>query len=689
MLQWRAMQADVANAVESLFSPRSLAIVGASATPGKWGHLLARGALAGAHRRDVHLVNRGGGEILGRPAFADVRDLPSPPELVVVTVPPAAFAEAVDGALEAGARAIVGITAGLGESGGAAQERESALVERVRAAGAVLLGPNCLGVLDSGAELELAPWIDFPPGEIGLIAQSGNVALELGLLAAREGAGLSRFASLGNQADLTAADLIANLARHEPTRVIALYVEDFRDGRAFASAAEAAVAAGKPVVLLAAGLSEAGERAARSHTGALASGSRAVDAACRAAGIVRVSTPRKLVDAAVTLVGGNRARGRRVAVFGDGGGHGVVAADAASALGLELPALSEPVRSQLASALPATAATANPVDFAGGETDFGRFERATGILLESGEVDALLLTGYFGGYGGELAEIADREVETAIAIAEAARDGGCPLVVHSLYPDSPAAHALRAHGALVFLEVERAVRALGWLARDLAPSGVPALPVPEELDSAGEDYFAGRALVARAGVTLAEARPVASAAELRAAAEELGFPLVLKSLAHGHKSDAGGVVLGITDEAELETAYAALAERLGPRCSLERMAQGELELIVGTRRDPRFGPLLLVGLGGIHAEALDDVAVALAPVDADAAEALLRTLRSAALFDGARGRPPVDIGSAARAAALLSDLAARTPWIQELEINPLLVGREGAVALDARVVVAD
>jgi hypothetical protein len=190
-------------------------------------------------------------------------------------------------------------------------------------------------------------------------------------------------------------------------------------------------------------------------------------------------------------------------------------------------------------------------------------------------------------------------------------------------------------------------------------------------------------------VLLAEARPVASETELVAAADELGYPLVLKSLAHGHKSDAGGVVLGIGSRFELEAAYASLAERLGPRCSLERMESGDVELIVGTRRDPRFGPLLLVGLGGVYAEVLHDVAVALAPVDVDGAETLLRSLRCAPLLDGARGRPAVDLRAVARAAAALSRLAASTPQILELEVNPLLVNRDGAVAVDARVVLAD
>ncbi len=214
-----------------LFAPRSVAVVGASADPSKWGNVLARGALRGAHRRAVYLVNRAGGEILGTRAVPSLGDVPEAPELVVLSVPAAGFEAAVDDALAAGAKAIVGISAGLGELDEAGKEVEAAVTERVRAAGAVLLGPNCLGVFDADAELDLG-WSALPAGEIALISQSGNLALELARLAAASGLGFSRFVSLGNQADLVAADLLDELAAHERTRVIALYLEDFRDGRA-------------------------------------------------------------------------------------------------------------------------------------------------------------------------------------------------------------------------------------------------------------------------------------------------------------------------------------------------------------------------------------------------------------------------------------------------------------------------
>jgi acyl-CoA synthetase (NDP forming) len=677
----------VTRSLESLFDPRTVAVVGASADPGKWGHLLARGALAGEHRRTVYLVNRRGGEILGRRVFATLRELPTQPELVVVSVPPAQYEDVVDAALEVGARAIVGITSGLGESGGEAQAREEAIAKRVRAAGAALLGPNCLGVFDGQAELRLAPWLEFPTGSLGLIAQSGNLALELGLLAQREGLGVSRFASLGNQADVEPADLLANLASHEPTSLIALYVEDFRDGRSFARAAQAAVGRGKPVVLLAGGTSPASARAARSHTGALVSDLAAVDAACRAAGVMRVSTPQQLVDVAKALLVGRRSRGRRLAVFGDGGGHGVIAADVAVAAGLDVPVLSERARSELAAVLPAGSTTTNPIDFAGGEQDLSRFERVTRVLVDSGEVDAVLLTGYFGGYGGEVAELAVMEVDTAVTLARTAAAADRTVVVHTLYPDSAAAEALRGEGVLVYREVERAAAALAALApADDGPCvPMPTLPAAVRV-STGNGYISARDLVAEAGVPLPEARLVRTLEEAQAAAVALGYPLVLKTLAREHKSDSGGVVVGIDTLAALERAYETVA-RLGAECSLERHVPAEhgLELIVGVRRDPRFGPLLLVGFGGIYAELMRDTAIALAPVEPDQAERLLRSLRCAPIFDGARGRPPLDVRAAARTASALSRFAAARPQIQELEVNPLLVRPSGVVALDARV----
>jgi acyl-CoA synthetase (NDP forming) len=681
----------VARDLGALFDPRSVAVVGASNDPVKWGYGLAQGALRGAGRRSVFLVNKNGGTILGQPAHRSLGDLPAPAELVVVAVPEPAFEETVDAALAAGARAIVGVTAGLGEMGEAGQARERAVVERVRQAGAVLLGPNCLGVFDAAAELDIG-WSELPSGPIGLLSQSGNLALELALLAADYGLGFSRFASLGNQADLEVADLVGALAGHDPTRVVALYVEDFRDGRAFAAACHAAAGAGKPVVLLTAGRSDASARAARSHTGALASELAAVEAACRAAGIELVQTPRELVDLAQALLARDLPQGRRLGVFGDGGGHGVIAADLGSTAGFEVPALGNRLAGELAAVLGPTAVTRNPVDLAGGgEKDFASFERVARLLLSSGEVDAAILTGYFGGYAEYGPAYEAREREVARGMARAAAESGRPLLAQTMYPRGPAAAALRDDGVPVYGDIGAAIGNLARLASraERRPLGVPALPAPAQPVTGAAGYFEARALLAAEGLSFVEARRVGTRAETLAAAGELGYPVVLKALGLLHKSDAGGVAVGIATEEELEQLFADIATRLSPPSySIERTAPvaSGVELLVGCRRDARFGPVALAGLGGVHAEVLRDVAVALAPIGSAQAEELLRSLRGAPLLLGVRGRPALALDQAAEALAAVSRVAAAHAEIAEIEVNPLLVTVDGAVGLDARIV---
>jgi acyl-CoA synthetase (NDP forming) len=676
------MSAGSSRDLRALFEPRSVAVVGASNDPSKWGEWLARGALLGAHRRSVFLINRAGGTVLGQEAYRSLEELPEPPELVVLAVPASAFEETVEGSLAAGARAIVAITAGLGESSTDGSRREQAVVERVRTAGAVLVGPNCMGLYDAQAELDLAS-SDFVPGELGLISQSGNLAIEVGLLGKELGLGISRFVSIGNQADLEAAELVEELAAHEPTRVIGVYLEDFRDGRRFA---RAAADAGKPVVLLAGGTSEVGLRAARSHTGALVSESAAIDAACRAAGIVRVSTPRELVEVAQLLLAPDPPLGRRVAIVTDGGGSAVVAADLASAAGLELPTLSAGLSSKLAAAMPPTATTSNPVDFAGaGEQDLSSYERVPRLLLESGEVDAVLLTGYLGGYSATSEELRGPETEAARGLARAARDSGRTALVQTMYSQEAPALALREAGVPVYRDTGAAISALSLVAAQPEPTGVPQLPAPAE-PWTGSGYMEARRHLAEGGLDFPRSLQASTAEEALAAASEVGYPVVLKALGVLHKSDAGGVALDLEDPDALTRAAVAMEPPEG--YSVEQMvaAPGSVELIAGCRWDQRLGPVLLLGLGGIFAEVLRDVAVALAPAEPATVERLLLDLRGSALLTGARGRPPLAVRAAAEAAAALSVLAASHPELAEIEVNPLLVTQSAAIALDARLV---
>ena len=674
--------------LDALFAPNAVAIVGASDDTRKYGNWIAVQALKGG--RPVHLVNRTRDTVLGRRTVPSIQAVGSSVDLAVIAVPAAGFEEAVDDALAAGAKAIVGISAGLGEAGADGLALERRITAKVRAAGARLLGPNCLGVLDHTTGLTLAS-NEFPVGNIGIISQSGNLALELCTLLVDHGLGVSRFASLGNQADLDAADLIESYAAHEGTAAIAVYCEDFRDGRRFARAAAAAAAAGKPVVLLTVGATEASVRNAKSHTGAMVSSSIVVDAACRAAGIEQVASPAQMAHLLQALVRSRVPAGARTAVFADGGGQASVASDSAAAQALDVIEFPAALQAAIAVELPPTAAVSNPVDVAGGgEQDIMCFSRVLDHLNSSDAVDATLMSGYFGGYGSYGPELAEREVEAAhrMAASTAAHEG--TVVVQTMNWESAAADALREGGIPVYRGIEEAAWALGRLARRHAvpATGVPDLPAPAT-PVTDTGYHPARRLLAVAGIPFVRAAEVATREELLSAASELHYPLVLKALGDEHKSDRGGVVLGIADAQALGDAWEDVQARLSPpSCSIEEMANlsGAVELLVGVRRDARFGPIVLVGLGGVFAEVLRDVRCALGPVTAPQARELLLSLRGAALLTGARGRAPVDLEAAAEVVAKLSELAAAHPEISEIECNPVAALPDRAIALDARIV---
>jgi acyl-CoA synthetase (NDP forming) len=686
--------ASAADRMEALFSPRTVAVVGASADPAKWGHIIARRALASSGGPRVLLVSHRSDEVLGVPTHRSAKSAAAahdlPVDLAVLCVPADGFVDSVADAVAAGARAIVAITAGLGEVGAEGARREAEAVSIARDAGAVLVGPNCLGVVDTTTGLHLAP-TELPAGDVAVLSQSGNLGLDLaGLLADRD-LGISRFVSVGNQADFGVVDFLHACVGHEGTRVVAVYTEDVVDGRGFLAAARALCEVGKPVVVLAPGRSEAAVRSAASHTGALTSSSRVVDAVCAAAGAHRVDNPTQLADLLVGLRAPRRMTGRRVAVLTDGGGHGAVAADALAVAGLDTPVLTGPVTTELESALWAQATVTNPVDLAGaGERDLASYARGVRVLLDCDDVDGVLLTGYFGGYAAWQADLAAPELAVARQIAEAVAAQPKPLVVHTIAPDSPASRVLRAAGVPVHRDVDRGCAVLAGLVETATTGLAVELPAPEPTVS-DTSYDAARALFAKSGVAFPVARSVTDAAGLESAlaSPALVFPVVLKATGRLHKSDGGGVVVGLADHGQVRAAYADLVARLAPPAvSVEAMADlaDGVELIVGAVQDPTFGPVVMVGLGGVLTEVLDDTACGLAPVSADAARTLLLSLRGAPVLLGARGRRPVDLDALARVVALVSGVAAAHPELVELELNPVLAGPDGAVALDARVV---
>ena len=685
-------QGSPIHALEAVFSPRTVAIVGASDDSAKWGHILARRALSSRGDRTVLLVNRRGGEVLGEPAYpsaeaaAAARDLRV--DLAVLCVPAEGFVTSVSDAVAAGARAIVGITAGLSEAGAEGARLEAEALAIARAAGAVLVGPNCLGVVDTTTGLQLAH-AELPTGDVAVLSQSGNLVLDLAGLLADRGLGVSRFVSLGNQADLGLVDFLHSCVHHERTRAVAVYIEDVVDGRAFVDAARALSDAGKPLVLLAPGRTEAAVRGAASHTGSLTTSSMVVDAACAAVGAIRVDHPTQMADLLAALRGSQRLSGRRAVVLTDGGGHGAVAADALVAAGLQTPVLTGALTTELETALWAQATVTNPVDLAGaGEQDPGRYARGVEVLLASDQVDGVLLTGYFGGYSADQSGLTEAELAAARQMAEAVTAHGKPLVVQTIYPDSPASRLLRGSGIPVHRDVDRACAVMAGLVEPVSAGLAEELPAsaPPVTDTS---YAAARALFAEVGIAFPASASVADAAGFEAALADLRFPVVLKAEGRLHKSEGGGVVLGVVGRDAARAAYDDLVARLAPPAvSVEEMANHDdgVELIVGSVRDPKFGAVVMVGLGGIFTEVLRDTACAIAPVSVGAARELLLSLLGAPVLLGARGRAPVALDALAEVVAHVSCLAAAHPELVELELNPVLASPAGVLALDARIV---
>ncbi|MDX6377030.1 MAG: hypothetical protein QOE98_1333, partial [Gaiellaceae bacterium] len=363
-----------------LFEPRSVALVGASNDRMKWGGWFALSLLGQAGHPPIHMVARRGGDVFGQRAVPSLLDLDEPPDLAILSIPAAAVEGAVADAARLGVKAVAVIAAGFGELGAEGLALQGRIVETAQAAGMLLLGPNCLGLLDTHAGLN-ATGGDQPTGAVSLVSQSGNLALEVGLLLTAERQGFARFVSVGNQADLTIPDMLWSLVDHEPTRVVACYVEDPKDGTEFVAAVRALAEAGKPPLVIKAGRTDVGARAAHSHTGSLAGSARVFAAALRDAGGIPVSSPGELVDRARALLGGARSRGRRVAVLADGGGHGVLAADLLTDAGFELAPLTAETAARVQPHLPLTQVS-NPVDLAGaGEADISTFAHITHALV--------------------------------------------------------------------------------------------------------------------------------------------------------------------------------------------------------------------------------------------------------------------------------------------------------------------
>ena len=671
--------------MEAFFDPGSVAVLGASNDPSKWGFWLSAGALTGAHRRRVHLINSRAASIQGRPTFAHLSELPEIPELLVISIPGPAVPAAVDEALAAGVRAFLIISARVPNA--------EDLAARIIAAGARLIGPNSLGLVDSAHELLLA-WGHFTPGSLAVVTQSGQLGTEIATLSARSGLGISRFASIGGQSDVRAAEILDSLVDDPDTAQVVIYLESFTGGHALVQAMQALRAAGKPTMILTTGSSTAGSRLAKSHTGSLTSAIDTVDAACRAAGAIRLSTPGEVVELAGFFASSWLPAARRIAIVSDSGGQGAIAADTAEGFGLSVEILDPATAEKAAAHLPESAGVDNPLDLDGaGEKDLSVYSSLVGELLADETIDAVVLSGYFGCYGEDIPELLETELAEVDRLGHIVSGHRKPLIVHSMSADSQAVAGLWERGIPSYASIEAAMRVLARAGFYASHAGriTDAHELSGPITPWGTGYAAAREAIAAAGVPVPAAVTLGRGDDLAEVIADSGLtpPFALKAGWLAHKTDVGGIALGLADTTAVAGAHADMVARLGEgEYVLEEMDSREavVEILVGGRRDENFGPIVMVGAGGTETELYGDTWLELAPVSHTEALEMISRLTCYRLLTGWRGRPAADLDGLAEAIVAVSRLIASNNEIAEIEINPVRVAESGALAVDALVV---
>jgi acetyltransferase len=687
----------LADPLAPFFDARAVAVIGASADPSKVGGSVLANLVAGGFSGRVVPVNPARTLVQGLRAVPSILDA-DPVDVAVVAVAAPAVLATLQQCAARGVKGAVVLSGGFREAGPEGAAREAELRAWLRTAPLRVIGPNCLGWIRPSARLNLSFAPGMPrAGAIGFFSHSGALCTAILDWSREHAIGFSLFASLGNQADVAESALLEALAADPETRVILGYLEGVADGAAFFHALSAA-ARRKPCVMLKTGRSAEGARAVGSHTGALAGSDRAFDAAVRQAGALRVDTLEDLFDVGRALVVSRMPANRRVVLVTNGGGLGVLATDAARAVGLELAAIEGEARSRLAAVLPSQASVSNPVDLIGDATAQRYAEALEALHGIDGSLVVMLAP-----------QAATESVGIARSVLAATRDWTRPVlgVFAGGARVRPGAAALEDAGVPCYTFPERAVAALARMAvlaerasrRQAAPVTLDTRTLEGPLAAAAHreawSMLEMAPLLEAAGIPVVPVRRASSPDEAVEVAAELGLPVALKILSPDivHKTDIGGVVLNVRTAAEvLEAGKQMLARAAAarPQARLEgllvqRMAGADAhELLLGVVRDAQFGPVVMVGFGGIYVEVLDDTAVRLAPLDRAEARRMLDELRMAPALRGARGRHAADLEALADVICRFAALAVAVPALAELEINPLLAGPAGVSALDAR-----
>lgn len=671
------------------FRPKGVVVIGASASSEKLGYGVARNLIESGYQGAIHFVSQKSGELFGKKIHTKLQDIPEPVDLAIILVPTQTTPQTIEDCANHGIKAAVIVSAGFREVGEEGAALEQKCVEVAHARGVRLLGPNCIGTIDT--HLPLDTTFLQPPmpekGGIGFLSHSGAFAAAIIDWARGQGFGFSRIVSLGNQADVNETDMLPMLTDDDATKVVTMYLESISDGRQFVQVANE-ISKRKPIIALKVGRFEAGQKAAASHTGALAASDTAFNAAFEKAGILRAETAEQMFDWARALEICPLPKGNRIAILTNAGGPGVIAADSLEHHGLVLALLSESTLGALSATLPPAANIHNPVDMlasASPET----YAACLNVLLQDKNVDAVLIIlpppPMF------------KAEEVARKVNEVIRNFDKPVVVTLMGSTlvEEARNEFQEMRVPTYPFPERAASALAALVK--RAHGLQNLPPlqPERAQSKVWRLWTPDDLMQEYGIPTAPIKLARNEDEAVSIANELGFPVVMKIASPDilHKSDAGGVLLNINDPDSLRTGFTQMMKRIESLIPparidgvhIQRQINGGQEVIVGMVRDKQFGPLMMFGSGGVEVEGLKDVAFCLGTLTKAEAESMMRKTWAGRKLKGFRSIPPVDEEAVKDVLVKLSHLAAEHEEIDEIEINPLRVLAKGAVAVDVRI----
>jgi len=699
----------LSNSLEPIFRPRSVAIIGASRSPSTVGYRIVDNLLSNGFSGAIYPVNPKAHAVHGVPAYPSISAISADIDLAVIAVPKEYVEAVAEECAERGVKALIVISAGFKEVGGAGIEREKRLLAIARRHGLRIVGPNCLGVINSSPDITMnatfAPSMPRP-GNVSFMSQSGAMGITILDYAAEFGIGINHFVSVGNKADVSGNDLIEYWEQDDSTGVMLLYLESFGNPRKFTKIARR-VTRSKPIIIVKSGRTAAGARAASSHTGALAGLDTAIDALLTQCGVIRVDRMEELFDLAVAFSHLSPPADDTVAIITNAGGPGIIITDACEAAGLRVVELSADTQANLRRDLPEEASVRNPVDMIATATA-ENYRIALATVLADPKVSAAI--------AAFVPPLGVRQVDVANAIIKArdAVPGKPVLAVLMGREDLPQGRAeLSNAGIPAYIFPESAARALAglnrqrkWLARP--PGTVREFDVDNEAADAAlavspsrDGYLPARAaeaLLAAYGVPVTATHASHTADEAVAAAGRMGYPVAAKILSPDivHKTEIGGVALDLRSEAEVRAAFESIttAARLATPdariegVQIEQFVKGGREIIIGMSHDPSFGPVLMFGLGGIYVEALGDVVFRVQPVsDIDARE-MIDSIRGAKLLHGVRGEAPSDIELLVEVIQRISQLVGERPDVIEMDINPFVVFESGGIAVDARVRIA-